>query len=344
MLFRSQRGVPSRIRLNGRGLTPVAGIHFSSPEIHGRWLPEVTPGTWIEVEADPGLAPGRHELSVTGPGGESAKIAFYVDDVRQIQRQSGAIYLSRLPAAVWSRHDRPGEPDDCIFEAFAGQTLIFDVNSVSVGGRGNYALALLDANDRVVASNDGFDGSDDPFLAFDVPRTGYYRIRVTEETLQSGEDFTYRLTLGELPFVTGVFPRSVEVGSEGKLEVTGHNLPARLDARVPTVEPAAGLPVERIEHLRRRGALNVAVVPMAAVVEQEPNDSAQQGQPVPFPVEINGRIGSPGDGDFFTFEAHAGQELVVETSAARIGSPLDSRIEILTRDGKPIPQIGRAHV
>ena len=61
------------------------------------------------------------------------------------------------------------------------------------------------------------------------------------------------------------------------------------------------------------------------------------GRPIPtsvtLPVTINGRIFPREDVDIWTFAAVKGRSYVCEVNAARIGSPLDSRIEILGPDG-----------
>ncbi len=61
------------------------------------------------------------------------------------------------------------------------------------------------------------------------------------------------------------------------------------------------------------------------------------GEPIPtsvqLPVTINGRIFPREDVDIWTFDAKAGERISCEVNAARIGSPLDSRIEIRTPDG-----------
>ncbi len=62
------------------------------------------------------------------------------------------------------------------------------------------------------------------------------------------------------------------------------------------------------------------------------------GDPIPvaieLPVTINGRIFPREDVDVWTFEAHMNESIVCEVTAARIGSPLDSRLEIYGPDGQ----------
>jgi len=45
------------------------------------------------------------------------------------------------------------------------------------------------------------------------------------------------------------------------------------------------------------------------------------------------------DTDLFRFDAKAGQNWIIETDAARRGSPVDTRIEVLFPDGQPVPRL-----
>ena len=59
---------------------------------------------------------------------------------------------------------------------------------------------------------------------------------------------------------------------------------------------------------------------------------------VPLPVTINGRIFPREDVDIWSFDAVAGQSITCEVYAARIGSPLDSRLEVQGPDGRRIAE------
>lgn len=73
------------------------------------------------------------------------------------------------------------------------------------------------------------------------------------------------------------------------------------------------------------------------IVEEEVD-----GDPIPtqvtLPVTINGRIFPREDIDVWTFEVKAGETVSCEVMAARLGSPLDSRLEIRSRDGRVLTQ------
>ena len=74
------------------------------------------------------------------------------------------------------------------------------------------------------------------------------------------------------------------------------------------------------------------------VAEVEPNDEPQQATPLAVPGIATGVIAS-GDDDLFRFEAKTGDQWIFETIASRSGSPLDTKIEVLTADGQPVPRL-----
>jgi mono/diheme cytochrome c family protein len=80
-----------------------------------------------------------------------------------------------------------------------------------------------------------------------------------------------------------------------------------------------------------------AIVPTASGTLNAIDETEQPSpQPVTLPAVVKGSIGSKGDLDTFRFEAKKGEQWVLEVHAARDKSPLDSRIEVVTMDGKPI--------
>src|SRR5262249_41080620 len=75
------------------------------------------------------------------------------------------------------------------------------------------------------------------------------------------------------------------------------------------------------------------------VIEEE-----TAGDPVPvpvtLPVTINGRIFPREDIDVWSFDLRKGQTVCAEVCAARLGSPLDSHLEILDPKGRVIAENG----
>ena len=103
-------------------------------------------------------------------------------------------------------------------------------------------------------------------------------------------------------------------------------------------EPPPG-PVSPKVSRRAASAAAAGDRPAVHLAESEPNDTIPRAQPLVVPSEMYGRIDQPGDADVFAFEARPGEPLTLEVHAARDGSSLDSRLEILSAEGRPVEQV-----
>jgi hypothetical protein len=84
-------------------------------------------------------------------------------------------------------------------------------------------------------------------------------------------------------------------------------------------------------------ALRFVVGDLPEVIEEE-IDGDPVPAPVKLPVTINGRIFPRENVDVWTFYAVKGQAVWCEVHAARLGSPLDARLEVLNALGKVIAE------
>jgi hypothetical protein len=71
-------------------------------------------------------------------------------------------------------------------------------------------------------------------------------------------------------------------------------------------------------------------------VESASNDSPKSAPMLTLPVMINGCVRHPGEQKFFQFAGQAGQKIVAEVFARRLGSPLDANLRLTDASGKPI--------
>ncbi len=76
------------------------------------------------------------------------------------------------------------------------------------------------------------------------------------------------------------------------------------------------------------GARPFIVGLLPEVLESEPNSSPERAQAVSLPVTINGQIAGERDIDYFQFSAEPGDVITAEVAAARLGSPLETVVEI----------------
>ncbi|MFO0904938.1 MAG: c-type cytochrome domain-containing protein [Pirellulales bacterium] len=77
--------------------------------------------------------------------------------------------------------------------------------------------------------------------------------------------------------------------------------------------------------------------------ESEPNDAPRDATRMAIPGVATGKIQAPrasaSDVDLFRITAKAGEQWMIETNAARGGSPLDSKIQVLDAQGLPVPRL-----
>jgi hypothetical protein len=252
--------------------------------------------------------------------------------------------IPREPYMVHYSSERftPGTADRFRFEARKGQQLVIAGAARelipylpdAVPGWFQATLALYDARGRQVAYDDDYRFHPDPVLLFKVPEDGQYVVEIKDAIYRGRPDFVYRITLGKLPYVTGIFPLGAPAGAATTVKLSGWNLPAdslTIDAKdmTPGIHP---LSVRKGEMLSN--TLPFSVDTLAEGIEKEPNDSTQTAQAVTLPGIVNGRIDRPDDWDVFRFEGRAGQEVIAEVRARRLESPLDSVLELFDAAGK----------
>ena len=88
------------------------------------------------------------------------------------------------------------------------------------------ALTLYDATGKELAYADDFRFHPDPVLYYEIPEDGEYVLEIQDAIYRGREDFVYRITLGELPFVTGIFPLGGRRRRQTAVDLQGWNLPA----------------------------------------------------------------------------------------------------------------------
>lgn len=113
---------------------------------------------------------------------------------------------------------------------------------------------------------------------------------------------------------------------------------ARMDGSMGSLTLVADQPAAAAPQITA-AAGKTSDAPLAKLEEQEPNNAPAEAGAAAVPVEIKGRIDAAGDRDLFRFTAKAGEALMLEIQAARVKSKLDSRIEVLTADGRPVEQV-----
>ncbi len=303
--------VDADAKLGKRELRLIDGVMISNP----LWLHV---GRWREVRESPPSA-----LVKVGP---------VIDEV-----------VETLPSVI-NGQIMPGQTDRFAIDARQGMKLVIaaDAREVipyladAVPGWFQAVLRLTDATGKEVTYSDSFHFRQDPVIYFEVPEDGRYIVEIRDSLHRGREDFVYRLTIGEIPFVTGVFPLGAAVDSEQTVQIRGWNL-SQERITVSTMSRQKYRPVLRCRSMQSNGMsveFPLQIDFWSEVFDQEPNNTPAQSQTISTPKTINGRINYPGDVDVFRIEG--GGRLIAEVSARRLGSPLDSMLRLLDAEGNEI--------
>ena len=306
-----QRGGEEKVKLIGKGLAELKAVKSTHPDVTADLIAGAASDgeTWVLIKAPANLPRGAYDLTVVNASGqESAAVKVHIDDLPVYDADEEKLtILSEPTATIWGTLEKGGDSDRVEFEARNGQTFIFDVSAKSLGSKADVVLNIVDPLGRVLASNNDFDGSADPFIAHTFKATGEYALVVTDLQFGGSDEHFYRVSVGELPYVTGCYPLSVPAKSETEVELIGHNLPA--DARVKVKAEAGGevaLPLDADKFRSRRG-LKVLVSDLPQTREMEPNDEPVQATAMAAPGSAEGRL--------VPTEARVGMPVAQPTSA-----------------------------
>ena len=300
-----------------------------------------------QVTIAPNAALGLREIRLATPKGVSNAQPFVVGDLPEVgetEPNSGPSEANwvNLPATISGVIDSVDDQDFFRFNAKAEQRLICDVTASRMGSLLDSFLALFGPDGAEIASNDIANGLDS-LIDYTIPTEGEYTLRIRDLRYKGGEEFVYRLSIGELPYLDSIFPLGGKRGTENTIAVSGRNL-AEVESMQVSIAPNAPLGVQNVRVMTPSG-LSTSTYPfmvgdLLEVVETEPNNTREQvtadeaeANTVTAPIIINGQIELEGDVDYFTFRAETEQRLIFEVTAQRLGSKLDALLTLFDRVG-----------
>ncbi|MDZ4783678.1 MAG: c-type cytochrome domain-containing protein [Planctomycetia bacterium] len=345
-----ERGKTTRVTLHGAHLAAVRHVESFEPLVKvaiAEGAPRDDNSLTIDVTPDATMFRGPVRLKAQGTAAESQPVVLHVDFIpQQVEASADAPrsveQLAALPLGVWGEIATPGDEDAFSFDAEAGDTIVFDLSAKQFGSELNAVLTVFDEAGTLLASSNDFDGEPDPLVALEIPKSGRYRASVKDLAASGSNKHFYQLSIGKLPYVTGCYPLSVPPDAKTRVNLLGYNLPADATAEVTAgASGDAGVTVDANQYRFRRH-LTVAVGSLPESLEAEPNDAPERATSIAAPATVGGRILADDGGhdvDVFRFDSPAGKQWIIETNAAGRGSPIDTKIELLLPDGRPVPRV-----
>lgn len=282
-------------------------------------IPSDTPpgGQWFYLETPLGLA--------------EPQLFTVLDKADEGEKPENGIHtITQLPTVIVGQIKEKGEIDRYNVTLEANAEIVFALTDTAL----TPALRLLDSAGTAVADNSAATGEDRRRLGFHAPAAGTYTLEMSDPEL--GDNLGYRLHAGPFPYVTEHFPLGVPAGKATEVQVKGFNLGGSTIAVTPTGQ---GSPWETMPLPIPAYANNPIPAPGLAVwrgeetIEVEPDNETAQAPILTAGTVVNGHLGDDA-WDLYRIEGKAGEKLLFEVQAERLGVPLDSEIEILDASGE----------
>jgi hypothetical protein len=386
----AKRGTAVEVTITGADLEDVSQLYFDHPGLKAEFLQEMKDGKPVPVPAAgparfkitvaPEVPLGLHDVRAIGRFGVSNPRSFMVGDVIEVNEaepnnnsaQATRLLADKVPGITANGQiNGATDVDHYVFQARAGQRVLFDCYAQRIDSRLNGRLTLMNAAGRLIAVNDDFCDRD-PFLDVTIPSDGDYIIAVADQVYDGSPEYFYRLSIGTLPYIDFILPPAGAPGTSSQFTVYGRNLPGGQPAPGVAVDgkpleqlavqiavPDDPLALQRLSYsgivLPRESiadafefrinteqgssnALRVGISTLPIVAGSEPNDTHDKAQAVTAPCDIYGQFQAPRDVDWYTFTAKANEQFVFEVVSQRLGFPTDA-VLLLRRvsDGAEIP-------
>jgi len=363
------RGATVELTVEGLNLAKTSAIYFSEPGIKARILsikelPDLAdirfggnntistidlgplpPHNQVTLELDvsPDAPVGMVGFRLLTPLGTSPQGNFVIEPYygespdREPNNTPEEAFETYLPTILVGTISRPGDLDYYKISVKDGEQIVFENSARKLGSSLRPVLGIYDEQQNLVKEFTEEGGRDVSAFAYRFTKAGVYYLRVSDyESNGSGNHF-YRMKVGRLPVALAAFPLGLQNGKSADVALTGFNL-------APGKTLVKGEPASedfRAVILRPETPTGAAFNKVKLALGNEPeamatggNTSLAAAQTVTLPVTINGRLEKPDN--YFRFKARKGEKINLEVNANRLGSPLDSIVEVLDAQGAPI--------
>jgi hypothetical protein len=297
----------------------------------------------LKVTATSDALLSARELRVVAPGGVSNPLNLNVGQWPEVAKRDSNSSLAEaqpleLPAVISGVLNTAAQTNYYKFKAKKGEDFVFEVDAARRGLALDSSLSVLDTNGKELTRNEDAIGLDS-LLFFTAPADGEFMVALRDFRFRGGNEYSYRLTAGPIPYVESLFPFGGARGKPVEVAIMGHNLDGTTKM---TLEIAPKAPrSQEIRVKTPRGYSNLIpfnVSDLNEITEAEPNNALTNAQSAAAPLVINGRIGAAGDVDRFKFKSDKDQKLVCDVAAGRFGSKLDALLILTDTNGTVISQ------
>jgi hypothetical protein len=367
-----ETGTQVLVEIAGNDLEEANALHFDDP---GLKAVLVKPNQFL-VTIAPDARRGSHDVRAIGKYGISGARLFAVSqgltEVREAEPNDTPEQAQPVPMNCAINGTSDGDGDDFFrFRVKKGERVTIDCQAFRLDSTLRGSMTLSTPEGKELAQSKPYYDRTDPFLDFLAPADGDYVLRLHDATFAGG--LPYRLVISNRPQIENVFPPAVQPGEKTELTLLGRNLSGGMPAPEWAVQ---GQPLDRLvipfaapsdarllqgfdfitalssASLNARGlqrwppGLDNALNPMTLAFadapltyEHEPNDTAETAQGIVLPTVICGRFDKPGDADWYTFTAKAGEAIQIDLLCERLGLPGDPFVLVTDAKGNEVASL-----
>ena len=363
------RGATVEMQVEGLNLAKTSAVYFSEPGIKARILrvkelpdlPDIrlgsngTPSTvdlgplpprnqvTLEVEVSPDAPVSTVDLRLLTPLGTSpaAKIAiepYYGESPdREPNNTPEDALQTYLPTILVGTISKPGDLDYYKIKVKDGEQLVFQNSASELGSSLQPVIGIYDEKQNLVQEFGGDGGRETNKFAYKFSKGGAYYVRVSDYQEGGNNEHFYRIKVGRFPLAVSAYPLGLQKGATAAIHLDGYNLgadkiqvkgePSSEDMRAVIFRPGTskGPAFNRVK---------LALGNEPEALAGGTNTTLPQAQALAIPVTVNGRLETPEN--YYRVHVRKGEKLVFEVNASRLGSPLDSMIEILDTKGASV--------
>lgn len=338
----------------------------ANPAKKGEFLPNTFT---IKIPKD--TQPGHFDIRAVGPFGVTNPRTFVVGESVEVMEkepnndvpQAQAVQIN---TTINGTIQTAADVDYYSIVCKKDDSVLVQVAAESIDSRLEPDVRVYNQAGRQLAANRPR-AEPDGMCHFIASADGTYYIRLCSHAhVEGNAESFYRLTISNKPWIAGVYPNVVEPGKAATATLWGrHLVGATVDSQfkinnqplqklnvtlappsdggaqqhltMPWATPgSAGLDAFAYRVKNASGWSNSVPIAYAqgpVILENSDHASASKAQPVPMPCEIVGRIEKPNDRDWYSFTGKAGETVMLEGFAERVGVPIDLYMELRRENG-----------